>query len=265
MLDWLLNTVYRGRDSVIQRGAGTGLRFNPGNAALAFVFGTHEPEVQRTFQLLAMPGMTFYDVGANVGFHSVIVARLVGSAGRVISFEPLRDNLRWLEHNSKLNGFSHIAARCEALGNIDGETQFMLSEQPTWGRLASVGSPPARSAGETAVRIRRLDSLLREGEVAPPDLIKIDVEGSEVDVLKGGADTLRRYRPILIIDLHGTNAPVAAILEEQRYQAIVLGSAGAIPELPWNACVIAVPAEREDLAPLLRELAGSSANPTRSE
>ena len=257
-LDWLLDRVYRGRDSVIQRGAGKGLRFNPGGAALAFVFGTHEPAVQRVFELLAKPGMTFCDVGANVGFYSMVVARLIGSGGRVFSFEPLADNLRWIEHNARLNGFRHIVARCEALGNIDGETQFMLSEQPTWGKLASAaGAPPARPAGETAVRVRRLDSLLREGAVAPPDLMKLDVEGSEVDVLNGGAETLHRCRPILIIDLHGTNASVAAILAEQRYHAIVLGCARAIVESPWDACVVAAPAEREDLAPLLRELAGS--------
>lgn len=255
LLDWMLDRVYRERDSQIQRGPGAGLRFNPGRAAVSFVLGTHEPAVQRVFELAVKPGMTFCDVGANVGFYSMIVARLAGSGGRVFSFEPLADNLRWIEHNARLNGFAQVTARCEALGNVDGEARFMRSEQPTWGRLSSVGQPPARPAGEVTVKVRRLDNLLAEGAVAPPNLMKIDVEGAEAGVLEGAAETLRRCRPLLIIDLHGTNAAVAAILREQRYRAIVLGSASTILESPWDACVVAAPAEREDLAPLLAQLA----------
>jgi hypothetical protein len=81
LLDWCLDFALRGRDSVIQRGVGTGLRFNCDHGPISFVFGTHEPGVLHTFELLARPGMTAYDVGANLGFYCVILARLVEPAG----------------------------------------------------------------------------------------------------------------------------------------------------------------------------------------
>jgi hypothetical protein len=66
---------------------------------------------------------------------------------------------------------------------------------------------------------------------------------------------LRRCRPALIVDLHNTNAPIAALLEELRYRPIVLGSPRRILESSWDACVVAVPAERDDLMPMLLQLA----------
>jgi hypothetical protein len=124
-----------------------------------------------------------------------------------------------------------------------------------WGKLAAAGPAPADAVGRITVALMNLDALVSAGAIAPPGLMKIDVEGAEVDVLTGAADTLRHSRPVLIIDLHNTNASVAALLEELHYRPIVLGSARGILESSWDACVIAVPAERDDLTPTLRQLA----------
>jgi FkbM family methyltransferase len=254
LLEWCLERTLRNRNMVILRGAGRGLRFNCGHGPISFVFGTHELGMQRAFELLAGTGMTFYDVGANVGFYCVIVGRLVGPAGRVIAFEPLPDNATSIEHNARLNGFANVEARQEALGDDDGEARFLISASSGWGKLESAGAPPARMAGEVVVRLRRLDSLLKEGAIPPPNLMKIDIEGGEVGFLRGASETLRRCQPILAVDLHGTNAPVAALLEELGYSSIVLGSQKSIVESPWDACVIAWPTERDDLASALQEL-----------
>jgi len=254
-LDWCLDRGLRGRDSVIQRGVGSGLRFNCDHGPISFVFGTHEPGVQHAFELLALPGMTVYDIGANLGFYCVILARLVGPTGRVVAFEPLPDNARWIAHNAKLNGFEQIEVRCEALGHGQGNAEFIVSEKSMWGKLATAGPAPADAVGRITVVLMNLDTLVSAGAIAPPNLMKIDVEGAEVEVLTGAADTLRRCRPVLIIDLHNTNAPVAALLEELRYRPIVLGSSRGILEASWDACVVAVPAERDDLTPMLQHLA----------
>lgn len=255
LLEWCLERGFRGRDTVIQRGAGKGLCFNCDHGPVSFVFGTHEPGVQRAFELLARPGMTFYDAGANLGFYCVIAARLVGSSGRVIAFEPLTDNANWIAYNARLNDFAQVEVRCEALGRGEGQAEFFVSEKSMWGKLASAGAPPAAMLERVTVTLSSLDALMSAGAVPAPDLMKIDVEGAEVDVLNGAAETLNHSRPALIIDLHGTNAPVAALLEQLRYRAIVLGSSREILEAPWDACVVAVPCERQDLAAVLDELA----------
>jgi FkbM family methyltransferase len=129
----------------------------------------------------------FHDVGASVGFYSLIVGRLVGPTGRVIAFEPLNDNALWIEHNARLNGCANVEARREALGDYDGEARFLISASSGWGKLASAGAPPSRMVGEEGVRLRRLDSPLREGAVPPPDLMKIDIAGGEVDFFRAPA------------------------------------------------------------------------------
>jgi FkbM family methyltransferase len=222
------------QDGIIAHGAGKGLRFNPGGANAGFLLGTSEPAVQQVLSELVTPGMVVFDVGANVGFLTLIAARLVGGNGRVIAFEPVPRNAACIARNLSLNRFANVTVRTEALGATDGSAPFLLSTEPTWGRLASLGSIPCDAAGETSVTVRRLDGLLAREEVPPPDLIKIDVEGAELDVLVGAATALRLVRPILMIELHGTNAAIAEQLTTLNYRPAVLGQKGNVAESPWS-------------------------------
>jgi FkbM family methyltransferase len=245
----------RHRDGVIQQGTGKGLRFNSGNSVAGFMLGTTEPGLQTAFGLFVRPKMIVFDIGANVGFYSVISARLVGPDGGVAAFEPLPDNVRMISHNAALNSFRQISVQELALGRESGHATFVVSADPNWGMLASVGAP-GRVVGERKVRIARLDSLIREGTVPRPDLIKIDVEGAETDVLEGAAETLATARPVLFVDLHNTNGPIERILDQHGYDARVLGGgAMRISDARWDAEVIAIPRERSDLRANLERMA----------
>jgi FkbM family methyltransferase len=237
---------FQERDGVIQQGAGKGLRLNPGRGAAGYILGTSEPRVQAAIAKLVRPGMTVYDVGANVGFLAMISARLTGPGGRVLCFEPVPGNARWIEHNARLNDFGQVSVRPEALGGEDGEARFLVSSVSGWGKLESVGASTGDPAGEILVAVRRLDGLLAGGALPRPDFIKMDVEGAEADVLAGARETLRRDGPTLLIELHGTNEPVARALADVGYEGCVLGSPAAIVGSPWNAHVVAVPAGRPD-------------------
>src|SRR3712207_2733331 len=83
----------RKRDMMIVQGVGRGLRFNAGGANLGYILGTSEPDLQDAFRRTIQVGMTVYDLGASVGFHSVLAARLVGESGFVYSFEPMSENV----------------------------------------------------------------------------------------------------------------------------------------------------------------------------
>ena len=236
---------FRNQDQTIQRGAGKGLRFNTGTTNAGYILGTTEPDTQKALELLVKPGMTIYDVGANVGFLTIIAARLIGPEGCVVCFEPQSENVRRLQHNASLNGFGQIMIRREALGAIDGEAEFCFSSEPGWGKLAKFGAP-GQEVRREQVAIRRLDSVTPE--LRPPQLIKIDVEGAETDVLKGGAETLRTHRPLLLIELHKTNESVADLLLEMKYRCHALGSTSDVRTLPWDTKLLAIPIERDDLA-----------------
>jgi FkbM family methyltransferase len=243
----------RGRDSYIQTGAGRGLLFNPGRSAASYVLGNHEPETQVLLADLLRPGMTFYDIGANVGFCSIISARMVAPGGQVISFEPLPENVAALRHNAAINHFSHVTVFETALSDRDGEMSFAMSERPTWGKLHSISVPPDRHLNDIKVSVRRLDSLVDEADLPFPQIIKMDVEGAENDVLEGARETLRRGRPVLLIELHGTGAQVLQTLSQLDYCVLALGPWRHVGEAHWNAMIAGVPSERPDL---MRVIAG---------
>jgi len=244
---------FRNQEGQIQQGEGRGLKFNAAGANAGYLLGTSEPSVQSALAALILPKMTVYDVGANVGFFSVIAARLVGSHGHVVAFEPLATNADQVTHNARLNNFAHINVRVEALGNENGSASFLASKVPTLGRLAKLG-PLDESCSEVIVAVRQLDTVVEEAALPPPDLIKMDVEGAEADVLAGATDNLSRVRPILLIELHGTNDAVSKKLDSLDYSSYVLGSRASVVEAPWNAHIIAVPKERVDLTSIVETL-----------
>ncbi|MGO9604280.1 MAG: FkbM family methyltransferase [Candidatus Binataceae bacterium] len=251
----LVASRFKNRDGVIGRGAGSGLLFNPGRSHGGYLLGTSEPGVQVALTFLLKPGMTFYDIGANVGFHSMIAARLLGpSNGNVICFEPVEENARLIRHNAQLNGFERVTIKPIALSDVEESGRFWISEEPTWGSLVSAGDPPSRCIGSIEVRVRRLDDVIEEEGLTPPDVIKMDVEGAEVTALKGAVRTLEKHRPILLIELHGTNAPIAEFLSAANYKSIVFGSHATIIDSPWDAFVAAVPAESTGMEKTLDEL-----------
>lgn len=255
MFDNVATWIRRG-DRTVLTGAGRGLRLNVGRSNAGYVLGTSELPVQEAFNLLIQPSMTVFDVGANIGFFSMIAARLVGPNGRVIAFEPLAENAALIARNAALNGFAHVTVRPEAVGASEGEQCFATSEVPSWGRLASLAPPPDRELGKIMVPVRSLDSMIAQSEVPAPALIKIDVEGAELSVLEGARKSVAFFRPLLVIELHGTNRKMAALLNALNYEHIVLGRSGTMDEAPWNAHVVAALRGDQRLAVRRAQLTG---------
>ena len=235
---------YGSRDDVIRRGPAKGLGFNRGLARNAgFVLGTYEPEVQALYASLLAPGMTVYDIGANVGFLAVLAARLVGPAGHVVCFEPLPANAEAIEHNAALNAFANVTVIREALGAEEGSAEFLVSADVGWGRLTGAGGDPGDLKETIRVRVAQLSRAVERYRLPLPDLIKVDIEGGEIGMLEGSSELLRRCRPFLLVELHGTNAGVDRMLCESGYHSCVLGEPRPIAEARWDAFVIAAPNE----------------------
>jgi FkbM family methyltransferase len=244
MTDWA-PALLRNREGRIQKGLGRGLLFNGANSAVGFLLGTHDVEVQYALSRLLQPGMTIYDAGANVGFTAVLAARRVGPEGRVVCFEPLPANAGQIRCNAALNDFTCVDVRLVALGREDGEAEFLLSESPTWGRLAQAGVAP-RQSGSTRVPVRSLDSLAAGGDLAVPSFIKMDVEGAEADVLAGGRSLLAAARPVLVVELHHTYQAVLESLAGLDYTIRPLTATGAVASMDGEFQVLAYPRERLD-------------------
>ena len=164
--------------------------------------GSYEAAKQRKIIEFVRPGMVCWDVGANVGFYTLLFAELVGVSGRVFAFEPVPRNLELLQRHVSMNRYQNVRIFPCALGDFDGEAGFDLGPNPSMGHMAA--------GGPLKMRCSRGDTLLAAGEVEAPDVIKIDVEGAEGDVLRGACGAMQN-RPMVFLATHGEIAHRACL------------------------------------------------------
>lgn len=229
-------------DGIVVRGPAKGIRINPGFSDSRFLLGTFEPAIQEFISCYLRDGMTFFDVGANVGFLALLAARKVGPTGQVHCFEPLPQNAELIRYNAGLNGFMNVFVHEVALANTNSVGSFRVSARPTFGSLSSSAMEVDQAIGVIGVSVRSLDALQTEIELRAPEIIKLDIEGSEGDFLAGARDLISASRPVMLIELHGTNQVIASFLRAQDYEYKVVGG-GSIEQAPWAALVIATPRE----------------------
>ncbi len=192
------------RDIQIASGVGAGLRFNIAGSNLGYASGKNEPPVQEAIASFLHPGDVFFDIGANIGFFSVIAAHLVGPEGQVYAFEPVPDNVALLEHNLELNGFRQAQVLRYAVSNRVGKGELLLAE---WngGATLSADSTPPDLKGALTVDLMTIDAMINQKMITPPSLAKIDVEGAELDVLEGMVKTIELYHPVIIFEIDDGN------------------------------------------------------------
>jgi FkbM family methyltransferase len=181
------------------------------------VRGTLEPSVQEALRRSVRPGAVVYDVGANIGFFSLLAARLAGPSGVVEAFEPVPRAAAALRRNVALNALTNVRVHEVAVGARDGSGTLLITGQASCSHLADRGRHP--DTRETAaVRVVALDALVQRGQLPPADVIKIDVEGSELAVVQGMAELLRRSGPVLVCELHATNREFVALMADAGYE-----------------------------------------------
>lgn len=170
-----------------------------------YLFGRFEGSTLKGYASLVKPGDMVFDVGANIGAHTLPLACLVGGAGRVVAFEPTRYAFDKLIANVGLNPELATRIVCE---------QIMLAEcdeKPPAAAIASSwplgagvhghplhGGVPQSTAGASSCR---LDTYVASRSITHVELIKLDVDGHECRVLAGAADILRRFRPIIVLEI----------------------------------------------------------------
>jgi FkbM family methyltransferase len=169
--------------------------------------GLWEPHVTAAFQAVLSPGDLCVDVGANIGYNSLLAARLVGPAGHVYALEPSPGTYEALVRNIELNIASNVTALRVAAGATNGEV--LLDDRPDGQSVrSSVSAEGERTPGgsvttKMSVPVQTVASLIRTSDLPKLRLIKIDVEGFELEVLRG-IDPIFRLggRPAIITELH---------------------------------------------------------------
>ena len=190
----------RQRDVAVRNGVAKGLKFNTGESCPELALGTYEVPIQNIFAQHLKTGDVFYDIGANVGFFSVIAAKLVGREGKVYAFEPGVENAKSIRHNAELNNFNQIEVIEKAVSNTSGSGEFLLAKYSGGHALATADAPPDL-AGKVTVDLVSIDDLIASEQIEPPNFVKVDVEGAELDVLKGMTQTIKTYQPTVIYEV----------------------------------------------------------------
>ena len=209
----------------------------------SYMTGHPEPAVQAEILNHLKAGSCFYDVGAHIGYYSLVAARVVGQEGRVVAFEPDPDNLAALRENLLRNVLPHVDVIPAAVWKHSGSVAFQrsASESPEISsRRGAVVGANAESidSGRIEVEAVSLDEIAQD--YRPPTMIKIDVEGGEVEAIQGARRLIAHSRPILLIEVHHQAA--ATFLQSELQQNYRVDWLASHPKFPFPRHLLARPA-----------------------
>jgi FkbM family methyltransferase len=168
------------------------------------------PDYEPVSWVAPKPGDVFIDVGAHIGWYTIKAAKAVGSAGRVIALEPDETNRGQLARNLSLNRITNCSVVPAAAWSRSGLIRWVPGEVSVWHQIDE-------TRGSLHVQAITLDELASQLALARLDWIKLDIEGAEVDAIKGAKRILERFGPDLFIEIHETLEPVKRLLAELGY------------------------------------------------
>lgn len=208
----------------------------------AIAFGNLESAVQEAMVRHLGRGGVFYDIGANLGFFSLLGAHLVGvEEGHVYAFEAAPDNAAAIRANAQLNRIPNVTVIQKAVAASAGTGRLQLVDDQSWSKLEEYGEHPFTER-VIEVELVAIDGLVASGRLPPPTVVKIDVEGAELAVLDGMRDTIERHQPVVICELHDTHREFARAMADRGYRVINLEGTGPISEAGASAHALGLPA-----------------------
>lgn len=199
--------------------------------------GDYEPHVAAIFRRFVKEGDVVVDIGANIGFFSLLAAKLVGQPGRVVAIEPNPSNCRLIEASRIENGFTQLQLHALAAGLNNGI--LALHSSYSNGSVARVSNNIGTLMRSEIVQAMRLDDLLQLERL---DFVKIDVEGFEFDALAGFKKHLARFKPKIVSEFAPGMSPDPAgyisFLKDLGYHITIVGAGGSDEDVGQDADAI---------------------------
>ena len=191
-----LRLIPKGTKVPILQGTLKGHKWIVGSSVHGCWAGIYEPSIRGVFERLVKPHSVVFDIGAHVGFYTLLASVLVGSEGKVVAFEPLPQNLSYLKEHITINGINNVTVIDAAVANYCGETFFQIAPDSSMGRINT-------SEGDIKITVCTLDHMISSHQITTPDLIKMDIEGAEMLALEGANALLSEARPTILLSTHG--------------------------------------------------------------
>jgi FkbM family methyltransferase len=212
----------------------------PGNetSRSIFVTGLYEPNEFFLLSKILKPGMTFVDVGANMGLYTLYAARRVGPAGRVLAIEPSTREIAILENNIRLNALTNVRVRTDPLSDEVAEVELLVAQAQYSGHntLGAFGYSTQLDHREKA-QSNLLDDVVTAEGLSRIDVVKIDIEGSELKALRGATGTIQRHHPLLLLELsdralqhqNANSSDVLSLLAQFGYKVYTFDTQTGLP------------------------------------
>lgn len=194
-----LKLIPKGIEIPVLSGPMKGLKWISDSSNATCWMGVYESEKQRALCELVKPRQILLDLGANVGFYTLLASRLVGDGGRVVAFEPAKRNIPYLRRHLAINRITNCKVIEAAVSSENGTAFFEISTLPVTGHISE-----NEAESNYEVETVTLDGLVLNGSIPTPNIIKCDIEGGEYKALIGARDTLLRCRPVILLATHST-------------------------------------------------------------
>jgi FkbM family methyltransferase len=176
----------------VVRGPARGKRWIADSSTHGFWLGYWELPNQKRFASRLRPGDVVYDIGAHVGLYTLLSSGIVGPTGHVYAFEPFPRNAEYLRNHIKLNRFTNCTVIEGAVSGRVGSLHFDPTDLNAAGHLSE--------SGALEVETTSIDDFCSSAR--PPNAIKINAEGAEMDVLTGGRHTIAKHLPLIFLSTH---------------------------------------------------------------
>jgi FkbM family methyltransferase len=198
-----------------------------------FITGKFETYKSEAFLKEFVPGSIFYDIGAHIGYFSAIACSINKGKGHVYAFEPRPDNAKFFRKHMKVNQFEGFTLTQAAVSANEGEVKFNANTGTATGHISPMGN--------ITVKMISIDQQFESGKLPAPNFIKIDVEGGEIEVLKGCMKVIATCKPKLLVATHSpsTHEFVLNFLNANAYRFDVLNQDG----IKGDTEIMAVPSK----------------------
>lgn len=231
VVSWVSNNLFAHYTYTVRHGLLRGLKRKGGLGWVPEVFSKslRTPELE-FWRKLPLEGLTVYDVGS---FEGLLALYFASRAKQVVCYEPNSRNHGYLTENMALNGFTNVRVRKTGVGEAPQEIQLVWNPEMPGGASAETATAThlqdtVSSVQVETIPITTLDKDAEENGLPAPDLIKIDIEGWELQALRGARRILQQFRPSLYLEMHGETmvekkrkvAEIVEFLEQAGYPAI---------------------------------------------
>jgi FkbM family methyltransferase len=210
--------------------------------------GTYEPDLQSALRELVPASVVIFDVGANIGYVSLLLARVAGEKGKVFAFEALPSNVEQLRRNLALNKMeARVTVIAGAVTQSSGPVRFLVHTSGGMGKAVGSAGRQDQYKSEMTVPGISLDEFVYRYGNPPPQVVKMDIEGGEVMALPGMERILTEARPLMLMELHGPESSRVAweTLNAAGYEVCWMRPGyPVVPSLEamgWKAYIVAKP------------------------